>query len=1541
LVSRLDGTVAWEADPDTLHFLWVSEGAGALLGFPRSDWTAGADFWIERIHPDDRGPATSARKLAIRRRQDHEMEYRMLAADGRTLWVRDRATFGADAGAATLHGMMLDITAEKAASEQLRAQLAQQGQQAQGIYILADAVARAGIDEIYERAIDAIEISLNVDRASLLLFDKDRVMRFKASRGLSEEYRAAVEGHSPWSPDEKNAEPIAIADVATEPGLEELRSVILEEGIRALAFVPLAYQGALLGKFMLYYNAPHEFGADELRLAQTIADHIAFAISRKQNEELLRLAEERYRGIFENAVFGAYQTTPDGRFLAANDALARILGYDSAADLIEGVTDIAHQVHVDPERRDELRRLLQEDGAVHNFEAQAYRKDGTIIWISLSARALHDEDGAVLGFEGILEDVTPRKLAERAVTENEQRYRTIFENAGVSLWDEDFTAVWEMISGLRRRGVKDLRKYLKSHPEFVDKAIAAVAIRDVNEHSVKLYGARDKTELLESLSKVFLPETNDVFIEELVALEKGERFFESEATVGTIDGRRLRVLFTMVFPDDPSALDHVMVSVTDITDRKRAEEQQQFLAEASSILSSTLEYEMTLENLSRLVAGRLGNLCSIDLVDGGSVHRMAVAHVDPAKEALLAGMPPVYHPASDRHPVLLATRNRQSALINGVTDDVLRDSARDDSHLRALKALQISSAMVVPLSVGTRALGAITIVSSDPARTYDESDLALAEELSRRAGMAIDNAELYRAREVAREAAEEAARLQMFLSEASAILASSLEYQATLNSLAQLCVPQLADWCVIDVRKEDGDFERVAFIHSDPNRVEFARRMQEQYPPDYEHGIISQVVKSGESVLYPEIPEEVIAASARDEVHLAMVKELNVKSAIMVPLTARGRALGILTLLTAESGRRYGESELKLAEELGRRSGLALDNARLYDAAEDSRRRQAFLAESSAILSSSLDHQATLAQVADLCVPQIADWCAIDILGEGGGIDHVAIVHRDPEKSEVGRKLRERYPTNYEGGIAKQVLSGKSFFWREIDDGLLAQTSQDEQHLAMLRQLGLKSAIIVPLIARGRTLGILSLVMAQSGRHYEQDDFNLAQEVARRAAIAIDNARLFSAEQGSRAEAEEAQQRLWFLAEANAVLSSSLDYDATFSRVASLAVPWLADCCVAHLFPVDGSEARSAISHVDPSKEPLVHELHAHYAPRPGEPHPILELIHSQAPVLLEEIDESALEDIIQDERHREILQQLSFRSYMAAPLVARGRLFGALTFASSSQSRRYTKQDLSLAEELGRRAALALDNARLYEESQRIQDALRIALEAKDEFLGVMSHELRTPITAIYGGARVLRSRAERLDGESKDRLMEDIEQESERLFRMVENLLVLSRLELGQEVSTEPVLVQRLLSKVTASFKQRRPGRPITVSAPDDLEPVAAEPHYVEQILRNLLSNADKYSPPDAPIELRAARSEDAVEVSIYDRGPGIAPEEIDLIFDRFYRSDQTARQATGIGLGLTVCKRLVEAQAGRIWARPREGGGLAVGINLPLCKEAENDV
>ena len=185
-----------------------------------------------------------------------------------------------------------DITSEKQAAANLRRHL----RTIEGLYRLADRVGRApGLDEVCEAAVDAIVEIAGAPRASILVFDDQGVMRFKAWRGLSPAYRAAADGHSPWSPESTEFSSLLVEDVETDPGVGALREVILAEGIRALAFVPLAYRGRLLGKFMVYYNAPHHFPTDEMRLATTVAHHIAFGIARAQADASIAEALGRER----------------------------------------------------------------------------------------------------------------------------------------------------------------------------------------------------------------------------------------------------------------------------------------------------------------------------------------------------------------------------------------------------------------------------------------------------------------------------------------------------------------------------------------------------------------------------------------------------------------------------------------------------------------------------------------------------------------------------------------------------------------------------------------------------------------------------------------------------------------------------------------------------------------------------------------------------------------------------------------------------------------------------------------------------------------------------------------------------------------------------------------------------------------------------------------------------------------------------------------------------------------------------------------------
>jgi signal transduction histidine kinase len=224
-----------------------------------------------------------------------------------------------------------------------------------------------------------------------------------------------------------------------------------------------------------------------------------------------------------------------------------------------------------------------------------------------------------------------------------------------------------------------------------------------------------------------------------------------------------------------------------------------------------------------------------------------------------------------------------------------------------------------------------------------------------------------------------------------------------------------------------------------------------------------------------------------------------------------------------------------------------------------------------------------------------------------------------------------------------------------------------------------------------------------------------------------------------------------------------------------------------------------------------------------------------------------------------------------------------------------------------------------------------RTARAQRDAFLGILSHELRTPITTIYAGSKVL-ARDEPLDETTWRELATDISAEAERLFRLVEDLLVMTRVERGGlQPATEPVLLQRVLGAAMRLETARWPTSRIRLSGPGDVPAVSGDATYVEQVARNLLSNAAKYSPPGEAIEVRLGLEGDDVTVRVLDRGGGFATDETEDLFELFYRSPATAAQASGAGIGLFVCRRLVTAMGGRIWARPRAGGGAEFGFAL----------
>ncbi|HEX3428574.1 MAG TPA: ATP-binding protein [Candidatus Limnocylindrales bacterium] len=233
--------------------------------------------------------------------------------------------------------------------------------------------------------------------------------------------------------------------------------------------------------------------------------------------------------------------------------------------------------------------------------------------------------------------------------------------------------------------------------------------------------------------------------------------------------------------------------------------------------------------------------------------------------------------------------------------------------------------------------------------------------------------------------------------------------------------------------------------------------------------------------------------------------------------------------------------------------------------------------------------------------------------------------------------------------------------------------------------------------------------------------------------------------------------------------------------------------------------------------------------------------------------------------------------------------------------------------------------------------DALRASNAVKDEFLGLISHELRTPVTTIFGNATLLYDRAEL--GERERAMVSDIVGDSDRLLRIVENLLQLTRLGSGTELELEPQVLDRVVNRAVGSYRRRHPRRDVRLATLPPSTVVDADATAIELLVENLLSNADKYSPLDEPIDVVIESREGEARVHVLDRGIGIDAEDAGDVFTTFFRTDAARRVASGMGVGLSVCKRIAEAQGGRIWAAPRDGGGSDVGFALPLSSDHED--
>ena len=563
-------------------------------------------------------------------------------------------------------------------------------------------------------------------------------------------------------------------------------------------------------------------------------------------------------------------------------------------------------------------------------------------------------------------------------------------------------------------------------------------------------------------------------------------------------------------------------------------------------------------------------------------------------------------------------------------------------------------------------------------------------------------------------------------------------------------------------------------------------------------------------------------------------------------------------------------------------------------------------------------------------------------------------------------------------------------------DDLNAETRFDD--LPMLREHGVVSGISVILYGPGgAAYGVLGAHTARR-RRFSQDDVDFLQGVANVLSAALHRqhtedelrharteAEAYAAQLQEQAaeleqqteeaqalaeELEQANQQLLdatadaerardasaFLAEASRAFSASLDYPATLRAVADSAVPRLGDWCAIDLVRDPARPAwppdleRLTVVHQDPEKLALSVELNTRYPTDWSAPAGLPAVLRDRTPMFLPTITDAMAVAAAHDAGHLEILRQLQFSSLICVPLVARDVTLGALTLVMTESGRHYDAADFALAQDLAHRAAVAVDNARLYRDAEAARAQAEEANRSKSQFLATMSHELRTPLNAIAGYVQLLILGLHGPLTDAQRHALERVDRAQHHLLGLINDVLNYARLESGRvEYDLRPVRVSDVVRDVWAMVEPQFTTKGLAFDArlPEDQGrpplPVWADREKLTQILLNLLSNAVKFTPAvhDTPSgsepgrvtvqlserdpDVETDQSAERVYLRVIDTGVGIPPEKLDRIFEPFVqvRSELT-RETGGTGLGLAISRDLAHGMGGELRVRSVEGGG-----------------
>lgn len=537
-------------------------------------------------------------------------------------------------------------------------------------------------------------------------------------------------------------------------------------------------------------------------------------------------------------------------------------------------------------------------------------------------------------------------------------------------------------------------------------------------------------------------------------------------------------------------------------------------------------------------------------------------------------------------------------------------------------------------------------------------------------------------------------------------------------------------------------------------------------------------------------------------------------------------------------------------------------------------------------------------------------------------VDSVAIFLRDEEdvlhvRAALGLEedVQAQQPLRVGEGFTGTVAARK-------EPLLLRDAARDPLvRFSSIRRSGIHALYGVPLLHEGKVIGVAHMG-SRTAYDFSDDDQQLLRTMAQRATSLIIQAQLMERLVQDIRHRKEAEQAQALLVEAGAVLAQSLDMDTTLKSIASLAVAHLADYCMLDLQGEDGKLHRLEVQARELSRREIIHRTMA-YPPRLGSTSPVARVFETGIPHAAD-IAPEWLDEAAQSPEHRAMLEALDPRSSVILPLKARGRTLGVLHLASREPGRMLRASTIKVAQGLADRAAIAIDNARLYQEA-------REAVKVREDVVAIVSHDLRNPLHAISLSASTLIKRDE-LD-ERTAKAATRIYAAADRAHRLIRDLLDFTQARVGGiPLAPREVSLNELVRQVVEEIQSAFPERSLSLKV-EEVGTVEADPDRLAQVLANLLGNAVQHSPAGTPVQVGVRVEGDGVLVAVHNEGAPIPADLLPVLFEPFQRGRE-ARTGLGgsLGLGLFISRQIVQAHGGRIEVRSGSGEGTAFTVWLP---------